>query len=203
MTPRRQLFAHFRALGSTVSQSFVAAGFKGDRYAASKNGAKLEANPEIRALVAQLKATKSPEIIRAEILRIKADLNDKKAERRNKALQKIAAERGKVVARGDAPKQHPAPVSGHDVRALEYCVSLVIRESAKIVEEITELGGDPLVLSVALNTHRAASIAQVEWLDRLREADAFAVSQHQTRALGSNVLIDVGAAIARLEVYHE
>jgi hypothetical protein len=85
---------------------------------------------------------------------------------------------------------------------MEYCVSLVIRESAKIVEEISELGGDPLVLSVALNTHRAASTAQVEWLDRLREADAFAVSQHQTRALDSNVLIDVGAAIVRLEKCH-
>lgn len=199
MTPRRQLFAHFRALGSTVSQSFVAAGFKGDRYAASKNGAKLEANPEIRALAAQLKATKSPEIIRVKILQIKADLNDKKAERRNKALQKITAERGKAVARGNAPKQRPAPVSGHDVRALENCVSLVIRESAKIVEEITELEGDPLVLSVALNTHRAASTAQVEWLDRLREADAFAISQQQTLALDRYVSIDVGSAILCLE----
>lgn len=202
MTPRRKLFAHFRALGNSVSQSFVAAEFKGDRKAASKNGAKLEANLEIRALVADLKATKSPENIRSEILRIKGDLNDKKAERRNMALHKIAAERGATFARNNTPNQRPVPVNGHDVRAMEYCVSLVIRESAKIVEEISELGGDPLVLSVALNTHRAASTAQVEWLDRLREADAFAVSQHQTRALDSNVLIDVGAAIVRLEKCH-
>ena len=116
MTPRRRLFAHFRALGSTVSQSFVSAEFKGDRNAASKNGAKLEANQDIQTLVAELKATNTPEQIRAEILQIKANLNDKKAAKRNQVLQEITKQREKANARENVPESPPAPVSVHDIR---------------------------------------------------------------------------------------
>lgn len=199
MTFKRHLFALFRAQGSTISQAYVSAGYKGGRISASKNGSKLAANQEIKALISELEASETPEQIRAKILELKAGMHDKKAVQRNRALNEIAAQRDKEISLGDAAKQRPAPFSVHDVRALESCIRMVVLASAAIAEEVQKLGGDPLVFSAALATHRAASSAQVEWMQRLRQADSAASIRGASERLSVGSALNLKAAIHRLE----
>ena len=166
---RRECYCAARACGYGPSSAYTMAGYASpDRISASRNAQRLEQDDTCRERIDYLKAR--PELATAALNTAQANLKEKDAQDRNRALNDLVKARNKKKSKREAPIQI-APPHKADAENLADLLELILDEARALVDRCRHDGADTIVTKSAIDLHRSATSARERFLQVATEAD--------------------------------